>query len=80
MFEDSAKRKRTELSWIGIMSGLPICGCEDKSSLWLAEKCLALALHHRELGGWWSLKETTHWEEENGSATWCPKKCKVSHL
>lgn len=52
MFEDSAKRKRTELPWIGIMSGLPICGCEDKSSLWLAEKCLALALHHRELGGW----------------------------
>lgn len=51
MFEESAERKPTELPWINMMSGLPICGGEDKSFLRLSEKCLALVLHHRELGG-----------------------------
>lgn len=51
MFEESAESKPTELPWINMMSGLPICGGEDKSFLWLSEKCLALVLHHRELGG-----------------------------
>lgn len=73
MFEDSAERKPTELPWISIMRGLPICGREDKSFLWLSEKCLALVLHHRELGGLQSLKETAHWEKGNSSATWFPK-------